>query len=115
MRVTTDFWVSALVRRVFALGGFASVSRRGAAEAGAVLIALRGRMGEARLYGAAPQTSYAEEKPQERLFAEMLRTDDEAAVSQRVERELRFDPDLWVVELELGEADFLELVAVTTP
>lgn len=115
MRVTTEFWISSVVRRAFALGGFAAVERRGAAEAGAVLVALRGRLGEIRLYSPAPQTSYDEARPGERLFAETLRSDDEDEVRQRIERELRFDPDLWVLELELGEDDFAQLVTVTTP
>lgn len=115
MRVTTDFWVSSVLRRAFALGGFAAVERRGAAEAGAVLIALRGRLGETRLYSPAPQASYDEARPGERLFAEMLHSKDEDEIRQRIERELRFDPDLWVVELELEEDDFGQLVTVTTP
>ncbi|KAB2862521.1 MAG: DUF1491 family protein, partial [Bauldia sp.] len=43
MRVTTDFWISSVVRRAFAEGGFAAVERRGAAEAGAVMIRRRDR------------------------------------------------------------------------
>lgn len=115
MRVTTDFWVSALVRRAFSLGGFAAVSRRGAAEAGAVLIVLRGRAGDMRLYAPAPQASYDEGAAGERLFAQVLHTESEEALNQRIERELRFDSDVWTVELELGEQDFLTLVPVTTP
>ena len=115
MRVTTDFWVSALVRRVFALGGFAAVSRRGAAEAGAVLIVVRGRTGDVRLYAPAPQTSYDDERPQERLFSKVLETTEEDALEARIAREMRFDPDLWVIELEAGDDILAVLVPVTTP
>lgn len=115
MRVTTDLWVSSVVRRAFGLGGFAAVERRGAGEAGAVLIALRDRHGETRLFAPAPQTSYDEARPEERLFAEILRTGDGQEIAQRIERELRFDPDLWVVELEVGDDAFAQLVTVTTP
>ncbi|EHK53596.1 DUF1491 family protein, partial [Allomesorhizobium alhagi] len=55
MRVTTDLFVSALVRRIFAAGGFAAVVKRGATEAGAVFVIARGRLGDASLYGPAPQ------------------------------------------------------------
>lgn len=115
MRVTTDFWVSSVVRRAFAEGGFAAVERRGAAEAGAVMIRRRDRFGEVALYAPAPQTSYDEAGPSERLFAEVLRTTDEEAAATRIARELRFDPDLWVVELEVSDEAFARLVAVTTP
>ena len=115
MRVTTELWVSAIVRRAFSAGGFAAVARRGAGESGATMLMLRDRLGEVRLFTPAPQTSYDEARPDERLFAEVLRTFDEEAVRQRIEREARFDPDLWVVELEVDEAIFRELVPVTTP
>lgn len=115
MRVTSELWVSAIVRRAFAGGGFAAIERRGAAEAGAVMILRRDRLGEVRLYAPAPQASYDEAKPQERLFSEALRTADDGEVAARLARETRFDPDLWVVELEVGDEAFAQLVTVTTP
>lgn len=115
MRVTSELWVAATLRRAFASGGFAAVARKGSPEAGAVMITLRDRLGELRLFGPAPQTSYDEARPEERRFAELLRTPDPDAVSARIEREARFDPDLWVVDLEVSEAVFSDLVPVTTP
>ena len=114
MRVTTDFWVSAVTRRAFSAGGFAAVVKRGATEAGAVMIVLRGRMGLAKLYAPAPQSSYSDGKPQDRFFSEVIETDDEEELRKRIEREQRFDPDLWVIELELDDAQFAEIVSVST-
>lgn len=115
MRVTSELWVSSIVRRAFASGGFAAVARRGATEAGAVLILRRDRMGEVALYAPASQASYDEARPQERLFTLVLQTGDESELAKRIERETRFDPDLWIVELEVSESGFSDLVAVTTP
>lgn len=115
MRVTTELWVSSIVRRAFSAGGFAAIARRGAAEAGAVMIVLRGRSGEARLFAPAPQTSYDEERPEERRFVEVPAATDEEAVQARIGRELRFDPDLWVVDLEVDAALFAQMVPVTMP
>jgi hypothetical protein len=115
MRVTTELWVSSIVRRAFSAGGFAAIARRGAAEAGAVLVLCRDRMGRITLYAPAPQTSYDEAQPQDRLFVLAMQTDDEDEIAKRIERETRFDPDLWIVELEVSENDFSGLVAVTTP
>lgn len=114
MRVTSDLWVSALVRRVFSEGGFAAIVRRGAAEAGAIFLLWRGRTGEVVLFGPASQASYEEGNPSERRFGEVLRAAEEGALSARLEKEIRFDPDLWVVEIEAArppEAYF----PVTTP
>lgn len=114
MRVTTELWASSIIRRAFSAGGFAAVARRGAAEAGAAMIVLRGRSGEARLFAPAPQTSYDEGRPEERRFVEVPAGSEEE-VQARIGRELRFDPDLWVVDLEVDAELFSQLVPVTTP
>ena len=114
MRVTTDFYVSALLRRVFSAGGFGAVLRRGGDSAGTVFLIVRGRMGDAVLYGPAPQSGYDDARPDDRLFSELLKSDDEATISARLAREEKFDSDLWVVEIEpAGNAD--GLFAVMTP
>ena len=115
MRVTTDFWVSALMRRAFAAGGFATVAKRGSPEAGAVLLILRDRFGTVRLFAPAPQASYGDARPEERLFVEIPHEGDETEVEKRIERELRFDPDLWLVEIETDEETFAKLLGITTP
>ncbi len=115
MRVTTELWVSAIIRRAFASGGFAAVARKGSPEAGAVMVTLRDRFGETRLFAPAPQTSYDEGGADERHFSEVLRTTDPDEIAAKIDRETRFDSDLWVVELEVDEDVFAGLVPVTTP
>ncbi|ODT08289.1 MAG: hypothetical protein ABS58_03370 [Mesorhizobium sp. SCN 65-20] len=115
MRVTTDFWVSALLRRVFSDGGFGAVLSRGATEAGAVFILCRDRLGNVDLYGPAPQTSYDSAKPDERQFSLVESSDDAELIDKRLDRERRFDPDIWVVEVEAGSRPLRDLVALTTP
>ncbi|TPI16092.1 MULTISPECIES: DUF1491 family protein [unclassified Mesorhizobium] len=112
MRVTADLWVSALVRRVFGAGGFAAIVKRGATEAGAVFVLSRGRMGEVALYGPAPQTSYDSAKPDDRFFTALGTSDDGSAFDARLEREKKFDPDIWVVEIEGGTVPVEELLSV---
>lgn len=111
MRVTTDFWVSALVRRVFSGGGFAAIVKRGATEAGAVFVIVRDRLGGAQLFGPAPQTSYDTAKPDERHFTRYV-LEDEAALDARLEKEKRFDPDIWVVEIEPGQGTVEDFISV---
>jgi hypothetical protein len=105
MRVTTDLWVSALLRRVQGAAGFAALLRRGFADAGAVFIVVQNGMGETILFGPAPQTSYGDRADEDRRFIEILRTADDGEISARLERETRFDPDAWIVELEIGRED----------
>lgn len=100
MRLTSDFWVSALLRKVQGNGGFAYLARRGSKEAGAIFIKVSSRLGTCDLYSPAPQTSYEEDSDGERMFLRILHNVDDLKVSERMERETRFDPDLWLIELE---------------
>jgi len=116
MRVTSDLWVSVLLRRVQSAGGFAAILRRGATEAGAIFVVRRSRLGEMTLYGPAPQIAYEEDgKPQDRRFSEVLGAADEESVKARLDKEIRFDPDLWIVEIETGGSEDEELFPVRTP
>lgn len=111
MRVTTDFLVSALVRRVFGDGGFAAIVKRGSSEAGAAFVIVRDRLGGVLLFGPAPQTSYDTAKPDERFFTR-YELEDETALNARLEKERRFDPDIWVVEIEPGRTPIEELISI---
>lgn len=99
MRLRSDIWVSWLLRRAEADGAYVSVARKGAVEAGAVFIVLDRRDGSFDLLAPAPQAAMAEPSP-ERVFERLLDGVDSDAVASRLAQELRFDADLWVVEIE---------------
>ncbi len=99
MRVTSSLWVGAFVRRCYAEGATAVVTRRGAEEAGAIFIVVDRLNGDGDLYGPAPQSVFEEDKPSDRIF-QLLATGGQPAISDRIEREARFDPDLWVIAVE---------------
>ena len=100
-RLRSDFWVSAYLRRCSSQNVAAVLRRRGSAESGAVVIKIDRLDGSAILLGPAPQTD-VEDNHAERRFAPLhaadhLSTPDAEA---RLGREQRFDPDLWIVEVE---------------
>ncbi|MBB3592026.1 hypothetical protein FHX08_002370 [Rhizobium sp. BK529] len=107
MRLRTDIYVSALVRRVFAAGNFAAVEKKGAEEAGAIFIRQRFRDGLETLYAPAPQTFFDEESSGDRLFELRLERVEPDQVREILDRERKFDPDLWIVELEADEVSAL--------
>lgn len=110
MRLTTDVWVKALVRRLFGEGGFAAVERVGASEAGAVFIRVRRRDGAETLLGPAPQSMFDTAKPQDRMFEPRIVAGDGREVDAVLAREAGFDPDFWVVEIETDNPeDYLEI------
>lgn len=101
MRLKTNIWVAAYLRRCQGEGVFGAVRRRGAEEAGAVFVKVATMDGSAMLYVPAPQTVYDEDRPVERLFTPASSDPmPEQSVEERLTREVRFDPDAWIVETE---------------
>jgi hypothetical protein len=53
------------------------------------------------LYTPAPQTAYDDSRPFERIFVPMSKEPvPEPSVEERLAKEIRFDPDVWIVETE---------------
>ncbi len=101
MRLKSAIWVAAYLRRCQTAGVFGAVRRRGAEEAGAVFVKVATLDGKAMLYVPAPQTVYADSRPIERIFTPMSpQPVPETTVEERLVREIKFDPDAWVVETE---------------
>ena len=98
MRLRSDIWVAAYMRTVEVGGGFATLRRRGAAEAGAVFVVVDRLDGRCALFAPGP----SDETLGERRFLRAHKAEwvDSAEVSARLEREVRRDPDLWIVDVE---------------
>lgn len=95
MLLSTDIWVGALIRRAEQGGAFAMVLRKGDPRAGAVLVRAVDRgAGTVRLYAEAFRGEG------ERVWMQPAPDRDEAGLEAYVERAVRVDPDLWVVEIE---------------
>ncbi|WP_342359027.1 DUF1491 family protein [Terrarubrum flagellatum] len=110
-RVTSDIWVSAWLRRCAAANAPAVLRRRGAASAGAIFIKVDRLDGTAILFGPAPQSDYDEDSL-DRKFVRLhdAETTESFAAEERMKKEIRFDPDLWFVEVEDREGrSFFEI------
>ena len=111
MRLRSDLWVAAYLRRCNVEGASAYLRRRGAAEAGDILVNIDRLEGQAALFGTAPQSLLGEG---ERLFVQAHKEDwlAPASIEARLRRELEFDTDLWIVEVEDRQGrNFLDLAA----
>lgn len=112
MRLKSGIWVAAYLRRCNVEGVFAAVRRRGAEEAGAIFIKINRLDGTGILYGPAPQAVFEEARPADRVFSIVAGRGAPAGdgeIEARLVREIRFDPDLWIVEVEDREGrNFLE-------
>lgn len=76
--------------------------RRGAEEAGAIFIKVSRLDGTADLYGPAPQTAFGDDDPGDRRFGASMAQPamPDADIEAKLTKEIRFDPDLWIVEVE---------------
>jgi hypothetical protein len=111
MRLRADIWISAYLRRCATEGTAAVLRRRGAAEAGAIFVKIDRLDGTAAVFGPAPQSELKD--GQDRMFAKLHHEDwvDSAEAERRLATEIRFDPDLWIVEAEDRQGRcFLDLV-----
>jgi len=93
--IATDVWVGALIRRAELAGAFAVVVRKGDARAGAVLVkAYNSATREAQLFASAVRGEG------ETVWMHPVAATTETEIDAYIERSQRFDPDLWVVEIE---------------
>lgn len=100
MRLKSEIWVKAYLRRCHAAGVDAVLVRRGDADAGAIYIKASRLDGTATLFGPAP--AGFDPEASDRLFAPLLppSQDKESDCDQYLERQLSYDPDVWIVVVE---------------
>ncbi|SDZ55767.1 hypothetical protein SAMN05444004_12135 [Jannaschia faecimaris] len=94
MRLTASFWVSAYRKRLEMFNIPCFVVRHGDDMGGAVLIKLNTLDGQAVVY----QRSFDLASDQ-RIWV-VLVEGDERACDEAIGRQMGFDPDLWVLEVE---------------
>ena len=94
-RLKTGVWVSMALRLGNNGGRYGVVVRRGDADAGGVLVLLRGRSGQIVL----TQARTADDSP---AWVRGTGTEpvDQEVADAYIARQLKYDPDLWVLEFE---------------
>jgi hypothetical protein len=93
--LSSDLWVSALIRRAELEGAYATVVRKGDDRAGSVIV---------KAYDTSTRTAklYTEAfgNDGEPLWIQPVTSDSEAELDAYIARQRGYDPDLWVVEIE---------------
>ncbi|KXV00756.1 hypothetical protein AD929_09155 [Gluconobacter potus] len=90
-RLKTGLWVRAVLRRISSDGTSAMVLKKGDEDAGAVLIVLADRSGGTGVL-----------REDGNGWARVDATDP-AGVDAYLERQKKYDPDLWIIELEMRD------------
>ncbi|WP_240232876.1 DUF1491 family protein [Devosia lacusdianchii] len=106
----TDIWCSAFVRRHNDLGNMCVVARRGDLIAGQVFVEVDHLDGTISLFTPAPMASRKDDA--DLVFQRRFARAEPAKVRERIAREIDFDPDLWVISLDLrGDDPGIEVVS----
>jgi hypothetical protein len=107
-RLPAHLEASALIRRVQSAGGFATVLRKGEPEAGSILLVLCENGTKSRTYERMPDLEGARKW-------HLSKTEDpenKQEFNQYITRRQTQDADLWIVELDIAQAErFIELAA----
>ena len=100
-RLASSVLVGGLIRRAESLGGFAAVLAKGDATAGAVVVILVEKGGKPQILERILQPNG------EYRWLDTSSQDigNVGQVSEFVARRRRFDPDLWIIELDVSDAE----------
>jgi hypothetical protein len=100
-RLPAHIEVSGLIRAVDAAGGFATVIAKGEREAGTILVVCCENGADARAYERMPHPDGS------RTWTQTRRQDTEntAEFSEYLTRRAKQDDDLWIVELDIADAE----------
>lgn len=99
LRLKSELWVKAHLRRCFAEGLFGAATRKGAGEAGTIFIIINRLDGTGLLFGPPPGSAYDENG--RRLWRrETPEPESLTAIAAWLEKQIKFDPDIWILEIE---------------
>lgn len=99
MRLKSEIWVHAVLRRCQAQGQYGAVLRKGAAEAGAVFVWINHLNGTYDLLGPPPGPAF-DEVGERRFILEFKQPSSLQEVETLMQRRRKSDPDLWEIEIE---------------
>jgi hypothetical protein len=100
-RIAASVLASALIRKAEGEGGFGAVLAKGDATAGSILVILLEKGGNPRLFERLLQAggTYSWQESGSQRF------ENQKEVPEFIARQRRFDPDLWVIELDIPSAE----------
>lgn len=100
----TDLWAAAFVRRHNDLGHLCVLSRKGDPIAGQIFLEIDHLNGAVSLFTPAPSAARTDDG-EDRVFECRFYHSEPEKIRQRIAQEEKYDPDLWVISLEMRGDD----------
>lgn len=104
-RLPSALEVAALLRRTEVAGGFGMVLHKGDADRGTILVVTLDREGLGTLYERLPDPADPGALATRWTVLRRQSADDRAAFDEDLDKRLRRDPDLWIIELTVADAE----------
>lgn len=100
MRLRSEIWVKAYLRRCASAGASAVVARHGDDDAGAVMIRIERRDGLSAVFAPAP--AGLEDDDADRRFVPCFPSTfvDRTKADDYLDRQARFDGDVWIIDVD---------------
>jgi hypothetical protein len=102
-RLKSHIYVSALIRRAEVAGAHAYLVRRGAEEAGAIFLQVNRPDGTCYVLSPAQRSMLGDELAGRAWTRPLGETTEAEKARDYFLRQIKFDPDIWVVEIEDAE------------
>jgi len=103
MRLKAEIWIKAYLRRCASEGAAGYVVRRGDADAGSIFIRVNRLDGSSLLFGPAPAGMKPNADGRAFTFRTSAEGEGDMAVNERLDKEVSFDSDIWIIEIESRE------------
>jgi hypothetical protein len=100
MRIKSEIWVRAYLRRCQSDGVPVVIVRRGDEAAGAIFICVDRLDGTVSVYGPAPAGLTGSDTERRWVMCLKSRAVSAAEADRYLARQREFDPDLWIIEIE---------------
>ena len=100
MRVKSEVWVRAYLRRCQAQGVSVVIAQRGDESAGAIFIRIDRLDGTVSLFGPVPSGTAGSETDRQWMSCFEAHTVSAEQAERYLSRQQGFDPDLWIVDVE---------------
>ena len=100
VRLRSDIWVDAFRRRCEKLGGYVTLRRRGAQDAGSIFLCVAQPERKVDVYGPAPQSAYIREGMSRKFVRINVEPWTMLEVDPFLDRQLRYDPDIWILDVD---------------
>lgn len=100
MRIKSEIWVMAYIRRCSFNGAPAVIARRGQADGGAIFIRINMLDSHSSIYGPAPAGLDASSTDRQWSLCGGEGVVSDAEADSYLERQAEFDPDIWIIEVE---------------